>query len=45
MYKEILSYDVVVLRNFETTVKIDSDKFSAENLAKLYGDTMVDIVT
>ena len=42
---EILEEDVVVLRNFETTCKIDSDKFSSDNLAKFYGDTIVDVVT
>ena len=45
MYKEIMSYEVVVLRNFEMVMGINSSLFDPQNLAKYHGDTMVDIVT
>ena len=45
MIKEIMSYEVVLLRSFELVMGIDSAKFQAQNLAEHYGDAVVDIVT
>jgi hypothetical protein len=42
---EILSKDVVILRNFEVVMGINSSLFDPTNLAKYYGEEIVDIVT
>ena len=45
LIQEILSYEVVVLRNFDIVHGIKSSCFLPANLAKEYGDNVVDIVT